>query len=192
MKDEKKYPCIVNRSGQAPREYIGIMYNGDQGVYKRATIKALKNSGASKACIDAVKAADGDLEISKILIESDQMDVLVDVFNTTDSSTAVWDYVDELYSSVADVDTEALASKLVSKAVSRLGKDANIKDVLAEVDKAIIEQTDKMLDELKERHEKNAKIVLKKFQEARKKKLQRLKEEIQAIQEEKKRLEELM
>ena len=49
-----------------------------------------------------------------------------------------------------------------------------------------------MLDELKERHEKNAKIVLKKFQEARKKKLQRLKEEIQAIQEEKKRLEELM
>ena len=192
MKNEKKYPCIVNRSGQAPREYIGIMYNGDQGVYKRATIKALKNSGASKACIDAVKAADGDLEISKILIESDQMDVLVDVFNTTDSSTAVWDYVDELYSSVADVDTEALASKLVSKAVSRLGKDANIKDVLAEVDRAIIEQTDKMLDELKERHEKNAKIVLKKFQEARKKKLQRLKEEIQAIQEEKKRLEELM
>ena len=95
MKNEKKYPCIVNRSGQAPREYIGIMYNGDQGVYKRTTIKALKNSGASKACIDAVKAADGDLEISKILIESDQMDVLVDVFNTTDSSTAVWDYVDE-------------------------------------------------------------------------------------------------
>ena len=61
MSNEKKYPSIENKNGQAPKQYIGIMFNGDQGVYRKATVKALKKSGAPKTLISAVKKADGDL-----------------------------------------------------------------------------------------------------------------------------------
>lgn len=144
MSNEKKYPCIVNRSGQAPKEYIGIMFNGDQGVYRKATVKALKKDGASKECISAVKAADGDLAIAKILIEADLFDILLEVFNSSDSRTVVMDYIENLYYSVVDEakgDFSDIESYF-SKTVSQLGKDPDIHAVIAEVDDAIQERVE--------------------------------------------------
>ena len=65
-------------------------------------MKALKKAGASKECISAVKATDGDLAIAKILIEADLFDILLEVFNSSDSRTVVMDYIENLYYSVVD------------------------------------------------------------------------------------------
>lgn len=186
MSNEKKYPCIVNRSGQAPKEYIGIMFNGDQGVYRKATVKALKNAGASKECISAVKAADGDLAIAKILIEADLFDILLEVFNSSDSRTVVMDYIENLYYSVVDEAKGNFSDieSYFSKTVSQLGKEPDIHAVITEVDEAIQERVEILCKKAHDIHEENAKTVLEKFHEARKRKLEKLKKEIQTLQEE--------
>lgn len=186
MSNEKKYPCIVNRSGQAPKEYIGIMFNGDQGVYRKATVKALKKAGASKECISAVKAADGDLAIAKILIEADLFDILLEVFNSSDSRTVVMDYIENLYYSVVDEakgDFSDIESHF-SKTVSQLGKDPDIHAVIAEVDEAIQERVEVLCKKAHDIHEETAKTVLEKYNEARKRKIEKLKKEIRKLQEE--------
>ena len=186
MSNEKKYPCIVNRSGQAPKEYIGIMFNGDQGVYRKATVKALKKAGASNECISAVKAADGDLAIAKILIEADLFDILLEVFNSSDSRTVVMDYIENLYYSVVDEakgDFSDIESYF-SKTVSQLGKEPDIHAVITEVDEAIQERVEILCKKAHDIHEETAKTVLEKFHEARKRKLEKLKKEIQTLQEE--------
>lgn len=186
MSNEKKYPCIVNRSGQAPKEYIGIMFNGDQGVYRKATVKALKKAGASKECISAVKAADGDLAIAKILIEADLFDILLEVFNSSDSRTVVMDYIENLYYSVVDEakgDFSDIESYF-SKTVSQLGKDPDIHAVIAEVDDAIQERVEVLCKKAHDIHEETAKTVLEKYNEARKRKIEKLKKEIRTLQEE--------
>lgn len=186
MSNEKKYPCIVNRSGQAPKEYIGIMFNGDQGVYRKATVKALKKAGASKECISAVKAADGDLAIAKILIEADLFDILLEVFNSSDSRTVVMDYIENLYYSVVDEakgDFSDIESHF-SKTVSQLGKDPDIHAVIAEVDEAIQERVEVLCKKAHDIHEETAKTVLEKYNEARKRKIEKLKKEIRTLQEE--------
>lgn len=186
MSNEKKYPCIVNRSGQAPKEYIGIMFNGDQGVYRKATVKALKKAGASKECISAVKAADGDLAIAKILIKADLFDILVEVFNISDSRTVVMDYIENLYYSVVEEakgDFSDIESYF-SKTVSQLGKKTDIHAVIAEVDEAIHEQVEVICKKVRDIHEETAKTVLEKFYEACKRKREKLKKEIQTLQEE--------
>ena len=194
MSNEKKYPCIVNRSGQTPKYYIGIMFNGDQGVYRKATVKALKKSGASKTHINAVKAADGDLAISKILIEADLFDVLVDVFKDTDSRTAVLDYIDGLYSSIVDESITDLSSITVefSKTASSLSQTTDIHTVLTEVDKCIDEHVVSVCKKLEDIHEETAKAVLRKYHEACARKLQKLEKEIQDMKDEKKRLEAII
>jgi hypothetical protein len=193
MKNEK-YPCIFSKSGQLPKEYIGIMYNGDQGVYRKATIKALKKAGESKEIIKAVKAADGDLETSKILIEADLFDILVDVFNISDSRTAVWDYIDNLYQSVVDEANTEFSSITAdfTKLVSELDGEPDIQAILAENDKTIVNRTEELLKKLFDLHEETAKTVYQKYQEALKKHLDKLKKELQAIRAEKARLEALI
>lgn len=186
MSNEKKYPCIVNRSGQAPKEYIGIMFNGDQGVYRKATVKALKKAGASKECISAVKAADGDLAIAKILIEADLFDVLLEVFNSSDSRTVVMDYIENLYYSVVDEaksDFSDIESGF-SKTVGQLGTDPDIKAVIAEVDDTIQKRMEVLCKKAHDIHEGTAKTVLEKYNEARKRKIEKLKKEIRTLQEE--------
>lgn len=186
MSNEKKYPCIVNRSGQAPKEYIGIMFNGDQGVYRKATVKALKKAGASKECISAVKAADGDLAIAKILIEADLFDILLEVFNSSDSRTVVMDYIENLYYSVVDEakgDFSDIESYF-SKAVGQLGTDPDIKAVIAEVDDTIQKRMEVLCKKAHDIHEGTAKTVLEKYNEARKRKIEKLKKEIRTLQEE--------
>lgn len=186
MSNEKKYPCIVNRSGQAPKEYIGIMFNGDQGVYRKATVKALKKAGASKECISAVKAADGDLAIAKILIEADLFDILLEVFNSSDSRTVVMDYIENLYYSVVDEANGDFSDieSYFSKTVSQLGKDPDIHAVIAEVDDAIQERVEVLCKKAHDIHEETAKTVLEKYNEARKRKIEKLKKEIRTLQEE--------
>lgn len=186
MSNEKKYPCIVNRSGQAPKEYIGIMFNGDQGVYRKATVKALKKAGTSKECISAVKAADGDLAIAKILIEADLFDVLLEVFNSSDSRTVVMDYIENLYYSVVDEaksDFSDIESSF-SKTVGQLGTDPDIKAVIAEVDDTIQKRMEVLCKKAHDIHEGTAKTVLEKYNEARKRKIEKLKKEIRTLQEE--------
>lgn len=186
MSNEKKYPCIVNRSGQAPKEYIGIMFNGDQGVYRKATVKALKKAGASKECISAVKAADGDLAIAKILIEADLFDILLEVFNSSDSRTVVMDYIENLYYSVVDEakgDFSDIESYF-SKTVGQLGTDPDIKAVIAEVDDTIQKRMEVLCKKAHDIHEGTAKTVLEKYNEARKRKIEKLKKEIRTLQEE--------
>ena len=186
MSNEKKYPCIVNRSGQAPKEYIGIMFNGDQGVYRKATVKALKKAGASKECISAVKAADGDLAIAKILIEADLFDVLLEVFNSSDSRTVVMDYIENLYYSVADEAKSDFSDieSVFSKTVGQLGTDPDIKAVIAEVDDTIQKRMEVICKKAHDIHEGTAKTVLEKYNEARKRKIEKLKKEIRTLQEE--------
>lgn len=194
MSNEKKYPCIVNRSGQAPKEYIGIMFNGDQGVYSKATVKALKKAGASKEYISAVKAADGDLAIAKILIEADLFDILLEVFNSSDSRTVVMDYIENLYYSVVDEakgDFSDIESYF-SKTVSQLGKDPDIHAVIAEVDEAIQERVEVLCKKAYDIHEETAKTVLEKFHGARKRKLEKLKKEIQTLQEEQDKMQAII
>lgn len=194
MSNEKKYPSIVNRSGQAPREYIGIMFNGDQGVYRKATVKALKKYGASKANINAVKAADGDLAISRILIEADLFDVLVDVFNDMDSRTVVLDYIDSLYSSIVDefkADSSSIEVNF-SKTVSQLSKAPDIHAIIAETDKSIDERAVSAYKKLEDIHEGTAKAVLEKYREACARKLKKLEKEIHDIQDEQKRMESII
>lgn len=186
MSNEKKYPCIVNRSGQAPKEYIGIMFNGDQGVYRKATVKALKKAGASKECISAVKAADGDLAIAKILIEADLFDILLEVFNSSDSRTVVMDYIENLYYSVVDEakgDFSDIESYF-SKTVGQLGTDPDIKAVIAEVDDTIQKRMEVLCKKAHDIHEGTAKTVLEKYNEARKRKIEKLKKKIRTLQEE--------
>lgn len=186
MSNEKKYLCIVNRSGQAPKEYIGIMFNGDQGVYRKATVKALKKAGASKECISAVKAADGDLAIAKILIEADLFDILLEVFNSSDSRTVVMDYIENLYYSVVDEakgDFSDIESYF-SKTVGQLGTDPDIKAVIAEVDDTIQKRMEVLCKKAHDIHEGTAKTVLEKYNEARKRKIEKLKKEIRTLQEE--------
>lgn len=186
MSNEKKYPCIVNRSGQAPKEYIGIMFNGDQGVYRKATVKALKKAGASKECISAVKAADGDLAIAKILIEADLFDVLLEVFNSSDSRTVVMDYIENLYYSVVDEAKSDFSDieSVFSKTVGQLGTDPDIKAVIAEVDDTIQKRMEVLCKKAHDIHEGTAKTVLEKYNEARKRKIEKLKKEIRTLQEE--------
>lgn len=194
MNNEKKYPCIINRSGYVPKEYIGIMFNGDQGVYRKATIKALKKAGESKERINAVKATDGDLEISKILIEADLYDILVEVFNPVDSRTAVMDYIDNLYSSVVG-ESKATFSKVefdFSKTVSQLGKDPDIHAVITEVDETIENRAEDFYKRLEDIHEETAKTILEKYHEACKRKLEKLKKEIWEIEEEQERLKAII
>ena len=194
MSNEKKYPCIVNRSGQAPKEYIGIMFNGDQGVYRKATVKALKKSGASKEYISAVKAADGDLAIAKILIEANLFDILVEVFNNSDSRTVVMDYIENLYFSVVEEakgdfsDIEAY----FSKTVSQLGKEPDIHAVIAGVDEAIQKRVEILCQKSYDLHKETAKAVLEKYYEACKRKLENLKMEIQTLQEEQDKMEAII
>ncbi|MBE5806359.1 MAG: hypothetical protein E7313_06635 [Clostridiales bacterium] len=166
MSNKKKYPCIVNRSGQAPKEYIGIMFNGDQGVYRKATVKALKKAGTSKEYISAVKAADGDLAIAKILIEADLIENLY------------FSVVDEAKGDFSDIESS------FSKTVSQLGKDPDIHAVIAEVDEAIQERVEVLCKKAYDIHEETEKTVLEKFHEACKRKLEKLKKEIQTLQEE--------
>ena len=186
MSNEKKYPCIVNRSGQAPKEYIGIMFNGDQGVYRKATVKALKKAGASKECISAVKAADGDLAIAKILIEADLFDILLEVFNSSDSRTVVMDYIENLYYSVVDEANGDFSDieSYFSKTVGQLGTDPDIKAVIAEVDDTIQKRMEVLCKKAHDIHEGTAKTVLEKYNEARKRKIEKLKKEIRTLQEE--------
>lgn len=194
MSMEKKYPCIVNRSGKIPSKYIGIMFNGDQGVYRKATVKALKKAGVEKTLINAVKTADGDLAISKILIEADLFDVLVNVFNGTDARTAVFDFIDNLDDSVVDefkTDLSNIEADF-SKTVSQLGKDPDIDAVLAEIDKRIDERCTTACKKLTDIHEDTAKTVLVKYHEACAEKLQELNKEMQDLNDEKKRLEAII
>ncbi len=184
MNNEKKYPCIVNTSGQAPKEYIGIMFNGDQGVYRKATVKALKRAGASKKHISAVKAANGDLAIAKILIEADLYDVLVEVFSTVDSRTVVMDYIDNLYFGVVESVSDFSDIKVdFFKTVSQLGKEPDIDAVIAEVDENIEDRVAVACKKLKDIHEETAKTVLEKYHKACKERLKKMREEIQEIQE---------
>lgn len=194
MSNLQKYPCIENTNGEASKEYIGILFNGDQGVYRKETIKFLKKLRASKDLISAVKAADGDLTISKILIEAEQFDVLVNVFNGTDSRTVILDYLDELYQGAVK-ETEITLSCMeeeFSNTVSQLGKNSDINDTIAVIDKSIEEQTEVVCKKLEYIHNKTAKSVIEKYHEACKRKLKKLKEEIQKIQDEKKRLEAII
>lgn len=194
MRIKNEYPCIINRSQIAPKDYIGIMYNGDQGVYRKATVKALKKAGTSKECIKAVRAADGDLEISKILIEADLFDILVDVFNLSDSRTAVFDYIDNLYLSIVDEAEVEFANFEIdfSKTVSQLGENPDISKVLSKVDGEIQNRTEVLCEKLEDIHQTTARTILEKFQEACKRKLAKLKKELQEVQEEKRRLEKML
>lgn len=195
--NNEKYPCIINRSGKSPKEYIGIMFNGDQGVYRKETAKFLKKSGASKELIKAVKAAKGDLELSRILIEANQYDALVNVFNSTDSRTAILDYLDELYQGVvggAKIGFSHLEEE-ISKVASKLNKNADSSDIdaaIAEFDKSIQARAELACKKLETIHNETAKNVIEKYHAACERKLKKLKEEIQAIQDEKERLGQII
>lgn len=193
MKKERKNQSIVNKSGIHENHYIGIFYNGDQRVYRKATVKALKKSGAEKKLIKAVKAADGDLKISRLLIEADCFDVLVDVYSYTDARTAIWDYIENILGEVVDEYSEDLAEieKSFSKSVVNLSKNADKEAVLAEIDKCIDSQCLIACEKLGLSNEA-AKEVLAKYYDACNNKLKELNKERQRILTEKKRLEGIL
>lgn len=133
-----------------------------------------------------MKATDGDLAIAKILIQADLFDILLEVFNGSDSRTVVMDYIENLYYSVvyeAKGDFSDIESYF-SKTVSQLGKKPDIHAVITEVDEAIQERVEVLCKKARDIHEETAKTVLEKFHEARKRKLEKLKKEIQTLQEE--------
>ena len=192
MKNEKKYPCIVNKNAQ--NKYIGIMFNGDQGIYRKETVRALKKAGVQKELIKDVKKADGDLTISRILIKADLYDVLVNVFNCMDARTAILDYIDSLDEGVVNKfksDLSDLEGDL-SKMTSVLNKEPDLEFMLFAIDKRISDKCITACESLMTIHQEITKAVITKYQEACKRKLQRLNEEIQSIQEETEKLERLI
>lgn len=193
MSKKNQYPYIVNRGEIHENRYIGIMYNGDQRVYRKATVKALKKEGAEKSLIKAVKAADGDLAISRTLIEADRFDILVDVFTPTDARTAVWDYIESSRDDIVNdfKDDMSNLEKSIAKTASNLSKDADHAVVLDEIDKSIDEQCEAALEKLGVCNE-TAKEVLRKYHEACVNKLKELNKERQKLLAEKKRLEALL
>lgn len=190
-----KYPTAVNKAG-APKEYIGIVFNGDVQVYRKATLKALKKEKGkeSEKLIKEVKAAEGDLEISKLLIEADRYDILIDVFNATDCRTAIFDYIANKYQSVADRQRtmmEKHVEKMV-RIVETYGKDADSERLLEEIDRQIDQDTCEALEELKILHEDTASQVFTKYHDALVAKLEELRKmqkEFELMQED---LEEMM
>lgn len=107
----EKYPAVGRlnlRTGEVERmpkgkhngEYTGILYNGDCRVYKKPVLHQLKHMKCDTDVIKKVKKSRGDLEIARILIEANLMNVLVHVFNACDASVSVSDYIDEEYEKV--------------------------------------------------------------------------------------------
>ena len=180
MSIEKKYPCSVNRSEQVPNHYSGIMFNGDQDVYRKAIVNALKKAGVEEALITAVKTAEGDLAISKILIEADQFDVLVNVFDGTDARTAVFYYVKSLRDNVVDefkADLVNIKSDF-SKIVKNLDKNPDIDAALTGIDRCINECYATAFKKFDAIDEDIAKSVFQKYHEACAKKLRKPNEEM--------------
>ena len=193
MKKKSKNRSIENKGGIHRNHYIGIFYNGDQRVYRKATVRALKKGGDKKTLIKAVKAADGDLEISRLLIEADRFDVLVDVFSHTDARTAVWDYIENILGDVVDEYSSDLANieKSFSETIRNFSEDADKEAVLAEYDKCIDNQCLLVCKELGITNDA-AKEVLKKYQVACTNKLKEINKERQRLIAEKKRLEAII
>ena len=182
MSNEKKYPSIVNRSGQAPREYIGIMFNGDQGVYRKATVKALKKYGASKANINAVKAADGvdPEDYSLVRLGKAGRTRHMGIRPTVRGSV------------MNPNDHPHGGGEGRSKTVSQLSEAPDIHAIIAETDKSIDERAVSAYKKLEDIHEGTAKAVLEKYREACARKLKKLEKEIHDIQDEQKRMESII
>lgn len=190
-----KYPTAVNRAGTT-KEYIGIIFNGDRGVYRKDTIKALKKEKdeKSKKLLKAVKAAEGDIEISRLLIEADRYDILVDVFNSTDCRTVIIDYLDNKYQLSLKKHKRVMNKHLeeTNRVVKDSGKQVNWERILQELDEQIENDTHEAMEELKKLHNETANEVFAKYQAALDKKLKELKamqEELKGVQDE---LEEML
>lgn len=191
---KEKYPSIVNKSGQIPQEYIGIIFNGDRGIYRKKVLKALRRSKAPKELLKAAKTAEGDLAISRCLIEADQFDVLVNIFNKMDARTAVMDYIQGLYDDAIH-DTESNLCNVMtefSNSVNKSAKTQDIDTVLADIDKKIENQIEAACKKVTDIHTKTAKEILTKYHEACERKLEKIRKEIQDIQAEQRRLEEII
>ncbi len=185
-----EYSNIINRNGRVPSDYIGIMFNGDMGVYRKSTIKALKKRNVEKTVIKAVRAADGDLAISKILIKEDLFDVLVDIFNVTDARTAVLDYIETLDDQVADeckAELNGIKGE-IANAASQVDKNSDYAAAVVKFDKKINEICDAAHEKLKSIHSSTAKEVYSKYHDACERKLKALKKQIKDMEEESKKL----
>lgn len=190
-----KYPTAVNIAGTT-KEYIGIIFNGDRGVYRKDTIKALKKEKdeKSKKLLKAVKAAEGDIEISRLLIEADRYDILIDVFNGTDCRTVIIDYLDNKYQLSLKKHKRVMNEHLeeTNRVVKDSGGQVNWERILRELDEQVDKDMNEAMEELEKLHNETASDVFAKYQAALDKKLKELKamqEELKGVQDE---LEEML
>ena len=152
-------------NGKIPSDYISMLINGDQGVYCNATIQALRNSGAKRSIINAVKKAEGDLAISRILIDADRSDVLVKVFKQTDSYIVLEDYIIKkdydidvkLNQELADIDAE------FCETLNSLGR---VPDANHSIYKKFEEKRDKRYEKARNKSEEFHNIIYAKYNRA--------------------------
>ena len=187
-----KYPAVVKRT----KEYIGIIFNGDMGVYRKDTIKALKKEKdeKSKRLLKAVKAAEGDIEIGRALIEADRYDILVDVFNGTDCRTVIIDYLEYKYQLLLKKHKRVMNERLeeINNVVNESRNQVNWERILRKLDKQVDNDKHDAMDELEKIHKETACKIFAKYHAVLDKKLRKLKtmqEELQVVQDE---LEEML
>lgn len=198
-KRNEKYPCVFKLDvsgeplkavpGKSRGNYTGILFNGDCKVYCKATVRALKAIKADRALIKAVKSAKGDLEISRLLIEANQFDVLVEVFNVTDAHTAINDYIDYGYEAIV---AEFSGYAKNYKPHIDTDKASDIIALIKSIDDEIKEKSAKACDELKKFHLEVAKPIIDKYHVACIKMIARLEEEAQTYRKEIEELEKLL
>lgn len=167
--------------------YVGILFNGDCNIYRKATLKALKARKADKEIISEVKDSNGDLEISKILIDADMYDILVSVFSTVDAKTAVNDYLDCGYQAIV-----AKFNEYKKNFKPEFDKSEDVNEVIQRIDAEINDKCSEVAAELEKFHSETAKTVLEKFHKACRERLVKIEEEIVKLEAHQKALEEYL
>lgn len=194
----EKYPAVGRlnlKTGEVERMapgkhngvYTGILYNGDCRVYKKPVLHQLKHMKCDTDVIKKVKKSRGDLEIARILIEADLMNVLVHVFNACDASVSVSDYIDEEYEKVIQEfrtwgDNNITPEKICNS-------DEPWQETIGKIDAEIAKKADAGIEKLAEVKER-CDAVREKFSVARAEELKRLEKELQNLRMEKEAIKE--
>ena len=137
--------------------------------------------------IKKVKKSRGDLEIARILIEANLMNVLVHVFNACDASVSVSDYIDEEYEKVIQEfrtwgDNNITPEKICNS-------DEPWQETIGKIDAEIAKKADAGIEKLAEVKER-CDAVREKFSVARAEELKRLEKELQDLRMEKEAIKE--
>lgn len=186
---EEKYPAVgkfnpltgeVERvvPGKNGESYTGIIFNGDCRVYKRPVVHQLKRIKCDKEIIKNIKKSRGDLEIARILIEADLMEVLVHVFNPSDARVSVSNYIDEEYQKNVQEFKSWGENNITADKLKDSGEPWP--KVLERVDAEIARKVDEEIKKLEET-QKRCEAVHKKFLAACAEELKWLEKELQKL-----------